>query len=83
MDDNLKKIIPFALKYKKNAVMNIIFNVFYAFFSTVLMVSLIPTLDVLFKQTEDVIKKPEYTGIGNLSKYGQRIFKLLYHTIKR
>ncbi len=71
MDQNLKKIIPFALKYKKNAVLNIVFNVFYAFFSTVLMVSLIPTLDVLFKQTEDIVTKPKYTGIADISKFGQ------------
>lgn len=71
MDQNLKKIIPFALKYKKNAILNVVFNVFYAFFSTVLMVSLIPTLDVLFKQTEKVIKKPEYLGIADLSNFGQ------------
>lgn len=71
MDQNLKKIIPFALKYKKNAILNVVFNVFYAFFSTVLMVSLIPTLDVLFKQTEKVIKKPEYSGIADLSNFGQ------------
>jgi subfamily B ATP-binding cassette protein MsbA len=71
MDQNLKKIIPFALKYKKNAVLNVVFNVFYAFFSTVLMVSLIPTLDVLFKQTEKVIKKPEYSGIADISNFGQ------------
>jgi ATP-binding cassette, subfamily B, bacterial MsbA len=71
MDQNLKKIIPFALKYKKNAILNVIFNVFYAFFSTILMVSMIPTLDVLFKQTEAIIKKPEYTGIADISKFGQ------------
>jgi subfamily B ATP-binding cassette protein MsbA len=35
------------------------------------MVSLIPTLDVLFKQTEKVIKKPEYSGIADLSNFGQ------------
>lgn len=71
MDQNLKKIIPFALKYKKNAILNVVFNVFYAFFSTILMVSLIPTLDVLFKQTEKVIKKPEYSGIADISNFGQ------------
>jgi len=71
MDQNLKKIIPFALKYKKNAILNVVFNVFYAFFSTVLMMSLLPTLDVLFKLTEKVIKKPEYTGIGEISRFSQ------------
>ncbi|WP_130736713.1 ABC transporter ATP-binding protein [Flavobacterium sp. J27] len=71
MDENLKKIIPFALKYKKNAVLNIIFNTCYAFFSTILMVSLIPTLDVLFKQSETVLVKPEFKGIGSLKNYCQ------------
>jgi subfamily B ATP-binding cassette protein MsbA len=71
MDQNLKKIIPFALKYKRNAILNIIFNVFYAFFSTILMVSLIPTLDVLFDKTTKVLTKPVYTGIGSINKYGQ------------
>lgn len=71
MDQNFKKIIPFAIKYKKNAILNIVFNIFYAFFSTLLMVSLIPTLDVLFDKTTKVLTKPVYTGIGDISKYGQ------------
>lgn len=77
MDQNLKKIIPFALKYKKNAVLNIIFNVFYAFFSTLLMVVLIPTLDVLFKQTTKVTTKPIYSNIYEIQKFGQDY--LSYH----
>ena len=71
MDQNLKKIIPFALKYKKNAILNIFFNIFYAFFSTLLMVVLIPTLDVLFKQTTKVTSKPIYTGVFEIQKFGQ------------
>ena len=71
MDQNLKKIIPFALKYKKNAILNIFFNIFYAFFSTLLMVVLIPTLDVLFKQTTRVTNKPIYTNIYEIQKFGQ------------
>ena len=71
MDQNLKKIIPFAIKYKKNAILNTIFNIFYAFFSSILMVTLIPILDVLFKQTEEILEKPKYTGIGEISKFGQ------------
>ena len=71
MDQNLKKIIPFALKYKRNAILNIFFNIFYAFFSTLLMVVLIPTLDVLFKQTTRVTNKPIYTNIYEIQKFGQ------------
>ena len=71
MDNNLKKLIPFALKYKKNVVLNIVFNIFYALFSTLGMVSIIPTLKVLFKETEQVTVHPTYKGIGYLGKYGE------------
>ncbi|WP_309614106.1 ABC transporter ATP-binding protein [Flavobacterium sp.] len=71
MDNNLKKILPFALKYKKNVVLNIVFNIFYALFSTLGMVSIIPTLKVLFKETEQVTVHPTYKGIGYLGKYGE------------
>ena len=71
MDNNLKKLIPFALKYKKNVVLNIVFNIFYAFFSTLGMVSIIPTLKVLFKETEQVTVHPTYKSIGYLGKYGE------------
>lgn len=71
MDNNLKKLIPFALKYKKNVILNIVFNIFYALFSTLGMVSIIPTLKVLFKETEQVTVHPTYKGIGYLGKYGE------------
>ena len=73
MDNNLKKLIPFALKYKKNVILNIIFNIFYALFSTLGMVSIIPTLKVLFKETEQVTVYPLYNGIGFLGKYGEDV----------
>ena len=71
MDNNLKKLIPFALKYKKNVILNIVFNIFYAFFSTLGMVAIIPTLKVLFKETEQVTVHPTYKSIGDLGKYGE------------
>ena len=69
MDTNLKKILPFALKYKSNIIWNIIFNVLYALFSTLLMVSIMPTLDVLFKQNSRVTVKPEYKGISEFKDF--------------
>lgn len=71
MDNNLKKLIPFALKYKKNVILNIVFNIFYAFFSTLGMVSIIPTLKVLFKETEEVTVYPTYKSVGNLGRYAE------------
>ncbi|WMW77136.1 ABC transporter ATP-binding protein [Flavobacterium sp. 20NA77.7] len=69
MDNNLKKLIPFALKYKSNILANIVFNIFYAFFSTLLMVSMIPTLNVLFGINEKITKEPVYKGISEIKTY--------------
>ncbi|MEY2630411.1 MAG: hypothetical protein RLZZ469_1308 [Bacteroidota bacterium] len=71
MDDNLKKIIPFAKKYKSNVVGNVTFNILYALFGTLGMVFIMPVLSVLFdERKKDVIKLPEYTSFINaLSKW--------------
>ena len=71
MDLNLKKLLPFALKYKNHIYMNVFFNIFYALFSTLLMVSMIPTLKVLFGDTEKVYKEPIYNGFGNIKTYAE------------
>jgi subfamily B ATP-binding cassette protein MsbA len=47
-----KKILDYARPYKKYAVLNIIANVFYAFFGTLAFVSLMPMLKVLFGNGE-------------------------------
>ena len=66
MDENLKKIIPFAKKYKSNVIGNISFNILYALFGTLGMVFIIPVLSVLFdERKKDVIKLPKYTGFIN------------------
>jgi len=65
-----KKIIRFAKPYKAYAVGNIIANIFYALFSALSFVALIPMLDVLFGETQEAItQKPEYTGLTNLKDY--------------
>lgn len=71
MDENLKKIIPFALKYKKDIVMNIVYNIFYAFFSTLLMVSMIPTLNVIFGLNKKITTEPVFTGIGEIKSFAE------------
>lgn len=70
MDNNLKKLIPFAKKYKRHVILNIVYNIFYALFSTLGMVAIIPTLKVLFKQTKEVTEMPVYTTIGKAGAYG-------------
>ncbi len=49
MDENLKKIIPFAKKFKGHIFWNVTFNVLYALFSTLSFVALFPLMEVLFE----------------------------------
>lgn len=66
-----KKILRFAVPYKKYAFLNIFFNILYALFSALSFAALIPMLDVLFKQTVKVYEKPVFEGIGSLKDYFQ------------
>ncbi|HOW30534.1 MAG TPA: ABC transporter ATP-binding protein [Bacteroidales bacterium] len=50
----LKILLKYAIPYKWYALLNIIFNVFGAMFSLVSLASLIPVLNILFKQSEPV-----------------------------
>jgi subfamily B ATP-binding cassette protein MsbA len=81
MDSNLKKLLPFALKYKNHIYMNVFFNIFYALFSTLLMVSMIPTLNVLFGLTKKVYKEPTYDGIGNIKGYAEEFLNYKITTL--
>ena len=69
MDENLKKILPFALHYKNNIVWNIAFNVLYALFGTLGMVMIFPVLKVLFGNGEKITKLPTYNGIMEIDTY--------------
>lgn len=69
-----KKILRFAYPYKRFAFLNIICNVFYALFSALSFIALIPMLDILFKQDKlKVIKEPVYNGIANAKDYYQEL----------
>ncbi len=80
----LKKLIPYAIPYKKYAYLNIISNVFYALFGTISFLTLIPMLNIMFDtSTVKITKMPtlkKYDGIvehfdmlkeyyGNLANY--------------
>ncbi|AWI27079.1 ABC transporter ATP-binding protein [Flavobacterium pallidum] len=69
MDENIKKIIPFAKKYKANVVWNIIHNILYALFGTIGMVMIFPVLKVLFGHGEKVTQLPEYNGLLHIDTY--------------
>lgn len=66
-----KKILRFAIPYKRYGFLNIFFNILYALFSALSFAALIPMLDVLFDKTKKVYELPEYTGLGDIKDYLQ------------
>lgn len=69
MDENIKKIIPFARRYKGHVVWNVIHNVLYALFGTIGMVMIFPVLKVLFGNEEKITELPKYEGIVHIDDY--------------
>ncbi|MBT8268300.1 MAG: ABC transporter ATP-binding protein/permease [Bacteroidia bacterium] len=65
----LKKLSIYILPYKRYGIMNVICNVFYALFSTLAMVSLMPMINVLFGEGKKVNIKPVYEGLNGLKSY--------------
>lgn len=64
-----KKILRFALPYRKYGALNILFNILYAFFSALSFAALIPMLNVLFDKTQQRNQPPSFNGIGNAKEY--------------
>jgi len=56
------RIFGYAWVYKKYFILNILSNIFYAFFGTMSMISLFPMLKVLFEQTEAMATPPVWRG---------------------
>jgi len=68
------RVLKYGIDYSYYALLNVFFNILYAIFSALAFVSFIPMLDVLFKQTEKVYSKPNYTGIGDIREYAENYF---------
>ncbi|HEU0136765.1 MAG TPA: ABC transporter ATP-binding protein [Flavobacterium sp.] len=66
-----KKILPFALPYKRFAYLNIFFNVLYALFSTLSFIAMIPVLKVIFNDKKEIFQKPVYETSKNLKEYSE------------
>ncbi len=71
MDQNLTKLIPYTKPYKSHIIWNVIYNILYALFSTLSMITMFPLLEVLFKKSTTVITKPTYTGIQDIGQFGK------------
>jgi subfamily B ATP-binding cassette protein MsbA len=78
IDSNILKLIPFTKPYKNHIVWNVIYNILYALFSTISMLTLLPMLEVLFSKTKSIPKEPVFTGIGGIARYGKDV---LYYNI--
>ncbi|MDG2371101.1 MAG: ABC transporter ATP-binding protein [Flavobacteriaceae bacterium] len=64
-----RKILKYAIPYKAYALLNVVFNILYAFFSALSMIAFIPLLEILFQNTKKTIIKPEYSEIVSLKSY--------------
>ena len=64
-----KKILQFALPYKRFAVLNIVCNIFYALFSTLSFLALIPVIQILFDKTKRVAIAPKWEGWRSLKDF--------------
>ena len=69
MREIIVQLWPFIRNYKKHVVLNIVFNLLYAAFSTLAFVSLIPMLNVLFDKTQKITKEPHWKGLADLKNY--------------
>jgi subfamily B ATP-binding cassette protein MsbA len=64
-----KEILKYARPYRRYGILNIICNVFYAFFGTLSFVALVPVMKVLFQTTENEYVKPTWKGITEAKEY--------------
>ena len=66
----LKKILAYALPYKRYAFLNIFFNILYAFFGALSFVVLMPMLNILFGEDQEVIStKPVLNSFSDIGSY--------------
>lgn len=66
-----KKILRFAIPYKRFAWLNIFFNVLYAIFNVLSVLAFIPVLGILFGKEEKVSQKPDFKGINGIYDFVQ------------
>ena len=67
--NHFKEILKFAKPYSRYAWLNIAFNILYAVFNVLSVLSFIPVLGILFGKEEKTYTKPVYTSIVDLFDY--------------
>ncbi|RKS53316.1 ATP-binding cassette, subfamily B, MsbA [Gillisia mitskevichiae] len=76
-----RKILEYAKPYKQFAVLNIVCNIFYALFSTLSFIALIPVIDILFDKSKRVAIKPDYEGLSSAKDFIVDYFN--YHVTQK
>ena len=77
-----KKILRYALPYKRFAFLNIFFNILYAVFSALSFVVLMPLFEVIFKTDEKIVyEKPIFEGFTSGMEYLNNYFNYYVSTI--
>ncbi|MAU30962.1 MAG: antibiotic ABC transporter ATP-binding protein [Flavobacteriaceae bacterium] len=76
------RIFRYAWVFKKYFILNIITNIFYAFFGTLSMISLFPMLKVLFNQTEQLNTPPVWQGMSVAANYFENYLNYFVTTKK-
>ena len=74
----INRLLPFIKLYKRNVILNVIFNILNAFFATLSFISLIPMMKVLFDKTQVIKEAPVWKGFSNIATYGEQF---LYYNI--
>ncbi|MEH6406898.1 MAG: ABC transporter ATP-binding protein [Leeuwenhoekiella sp.] len=69
-----KQILQFARPYKRYAVLNVICNIFYALFSTLSFLALIPVIEILFDKSKRVTQIPVWDGWTGIKDYAVNSF---------
>ena len=64
-----KRVLNYVFSFKKYFLLNIIFSVFYALFSAVAFLSLMPMLEVLFNGVNNIKEKPQLELSNNLGEF--------------
>ena len=76
------RIFGYAWVFKKYFILNILSNIFYAFFGTLSMISLFPMLKVLFNQTEQLNNPPVWQGMSEAANYVENYLNYFVTTKK-
>ena len=64
-----KRVLNYVFAFKKYFLLNILFSVFYALFSAVAFLSLMPMLEVLFNGVNDIKEEPQLELSNNLGEF--------------